>query len=273
MRVGVFAKTFPGGDPSAVLAAARAAGFASVQWNMACAGLEPMPEAIPPGLAGAVAGAAARAGVAIAALSGTWNMIHPDPAVREGGLARLGVLLDAAPALGVRLITLCTGTRDPRDPWRHHPDNARPEAWRDLLDMTGRAAALAERAGVTLGIEPEPGNVVTDAAAARRLLDDMRSPCLRIVLDPANLGEGAAAGEHRRIVAEAVDRLADRLALAHAKDRDAGGRVVAAGRGVVDLSDFVARLRGAGFQGDLIAHGFRADEAPAVARHLAGLVA
>jgi len=51
-----------------------------------------------------------------------------------------------------------------------------------------------------------------------------------------------------------------------------GVRVVAAGRGAVDLPAFVAAIRAAGFDGALIAHGFAEDDAPAVAHHLRHLI-
>ena len=47
MQIGMFAKTFPGSEPAAVLAAVREAGFATTQFNLACAGLPSMPDAVP----------------------------------------------------------------------------------------------------------------------------------------------------------------------------------------------------------------------------------
>jgi sugar phosphate isomerase/epimerase len=268
MRLGIFAKTFPGTDPAAVLARVADAGYACTQFNMACCGLPAMPDTIEPGTIDAVAAAARSAGVAIAALSGTYNMVHPDPAVRALGLRRLGPLLACAAALGAPLVTLCTGTRDPEDQWRHHPDNGTPEAWRDLLAEMGKALDLAEHHGVDLGVEPELANVVASAGHAARLLAELRSPRLRVVLDPANLFETAAPAERRRIVDEAVDLLGPHVAMAHAKDRDAEGGFAAAGSGVVEFDRFLRRLREADFGGPLVAHGLAAEEAPAVAAFL-----
>lgn len=273
MRLGIFAKTFQGTDPARVLAAAHAAGYASVQYNLACSGLDPMPEAIPPGVAAAVAAATRASGVALAAVSGTYNMIHPDPAVRTAGLRRLGVIIAAAPALGAPMVTLCTGTRDPSDQWRAHPGNAAPEAWADLLAEMGKAAEFAERGGVTLGIEPELANVVDSAAKARALIDTLQSPSLAIVLDPANLVEVAPPEVRRGVIEAAVDLLADRLRMAHAKDRYADGSFATAGKGVVDFAHFIGCLRRAGFDGDLVTHGLAAAEAPGVAALLARLIA
>ena len=92
-------------------------------------------------------------------------MAHPDAGVRERGGRRLAVLIGAARALGTSVVTLCTGTRDPEDMWRAHPDNAGREAWSDMLASIAHAVAVAEAHDVTLAIEPEHGNVVSSAAA------------------------------------------------------------------------------------------------------------
>jgi len=273
MRLGIFAKTFAGTDPATVLAAARGAGFACVQYNMACSGLPAMPDESPAAVTAEIRAASAREGVAIAAVSGTYNMIHPDAAVRAAGMRRLGVLITSAAAMGTGMVTLCTGTRDPDDQWRHHRDNASTLAWRDLRVEMANAAALAEAAGVRLGIEPELANVVDCASAARRLIDEIASPSLAVVLDPANLFEVADAASRRDLVARAVDLLADRIVMAHAKDRDAAGGFATAGQGVIDFAHFIGCLRAAGFDGDLVTHGLTAAEAPGVAAFLAGLVA
>ena len=269
MRLGIFGRTFPGGDPDAVLDRVAKAGFQAVHWNMASAGLRSMPDAVPEGLARRIAGAARERGLAIAGLSGTTNLIHPDPAERALGRARLAVIIEAARDMGAPLVTLCTGTRDPVDPWRAHPGNAQPEAWADLLTELEHAIPLAEAAGVRLGIEPEAANVVRGPAEAKRLLDELASPELAIVLDPANLFEGPPVPDALRdAVARAVDLLGPWLAMVHAKDRDARGEVVAVGRGVIDFVHFADCLRRAGFDGDVVTHGLEPDDASEVARHL-----
>jgi sugar phosphate isomerase/epimerase len=70
-----------------------------------------------------------------------------------------------------------------------------------------------------------------------------------------------------------ADQLGDRIAMAHAKDRDATGGFVAAGHGVVDFAHFIGRLRAVGFAGDLVTHGLTATEAPGVAAFLAETLA
>ncbi|MGX9573003.1 sugar phosphate isomerase/epimerase family protein [Mesorhizobium sp. f-mel] len=272
MQIGVFAKTFPGSEPAGVLAAVRDAGFAVTQFNLACAGLPSMPDAVPDDGISAIAAASNASGVTLVALSGTYNMAHPDRAVRDDGLRRLGVVIKAAADLSVPLVTLCTGTRNADDQWAYHPDNAHPEAWDDMAGQMEKALQFAERHGVDLGIEPEQANIVTSASDAMRLIVSMGSKRLRIVLDPANLFEQASPAEARAIVAAAVEHTAGHVAMAHAKDRLPDGRFTTAGRGVVDFADFVARLKVSGFDGALVTHGLSADEAPEVAHFLKGLI-
>jgi sugar phosphate isomerase/epimerase len=273
MQIGVFAKTFAGSDPRGVLAEVAGAGFTTTQYNMSCSGLASLPDAVDARAAAAVRAAAADAGIEIAALSATFNMIHPDPASRARGLRRLGVLARAAAAMGARVVTLCTGTRDPDDQWRGHPENGSVEAWRDLLASMEVAIACAEETDVDLGIEPEPANVVSSAEAARRLIDELASPRLKIVFDAANLFEAAALSEQRDIVSRGLDLLADRLVLAHAKDRLPDASFATAGTGILDYAHYVAELRRVGFDGAIVAHGLQATEAPAVAAFLRRTIA
>ncbi len=268
MQIGIFAKTFPGSNPATVLAASASAGFDGVAYNMACSGLAAMPDQIAVADLAAVAAAATATGQRILSLSGTYNMIHPDPAVRAAGHQRLQVLARACAPLGTNLITLCTGTRHPSDQWRHHPDNASASAWDDLLASFEVAIAIAEAHDILLGVEPELANVVNSASTARALIDQMQSDRIRIVLDPANLFEVAGAPERRRLIDEATDLLGDRIVMAHAKDRDPVGGFATAGKGMVDFGHFLRALLRAGFDGPIVTHGLGADEASGVASFL-----
>ncbi len=273
MRLGIFAKTFPGIDPHTVLAQVKAAGFDAAQYNMACSGLPSMPAEIAPDVAAAVAVASKQHGVPLCAVSGTYNMAHPDPSVRADGLQRLEVIAGACVSMRTELITLCTGTRDPDDQWRHHADNSSPTAWRDMLAEMEKAVAMAERHDLRLGIEPELANIVSDAGRAKRLLSEIGSPRLAIVIDPANLFERATLDEQHRLVAEAIDLLGSHIVMGHAKDRAPDGSFATAGKGVVDFGFYLDRLRKAGFDGDLVAHGLDAAEAAQVAAYLRGFYA
>jgi sugar phosphate isomerase/epimerase len=272
MQIGIFAKTFVRPTLEATLDAVQEHGLASVQFNLACCGLPSMPDEISAELAERIRGAHAARGIAMAAVSGTFNMIHPDAAVRETGLRRLGVLAGAAQAMGTGLITLCTGSRDPQDMWRRHADNDLPEAWRDLRASLERALLIAEQNDVVLGFEPEVANVIDTAEKGRRLLDEMQSPRLKVVFDAANLFRAGDLARMAGVLGEAFDLLGGDIVLAHAKDlsRDGEAGHQAAGTGLLDYDLYLKLLRQHGYAGPLVLHGLDEGQVEAAVSFLRG---
>jgi sugar phosphate isomerase/epimerase len=268
MKLGIFAKTFPGSSPHEVLQAAAAAGYASVQYNMACSGIGALPEVVDLVVANTVREASSQTGVEIAAVSATYNMIHPNLPMREAGRRSFEAIAAVAERMGSRLLTVCTGSCDAQDQWRHHPDNDGVTAWSEMVKEFRLLIGIADRYDIVIGVEPELANVINSAHRARSLIDTMGSDRIRIVFDPANLFEEATDDDRRKIIAEAVHMLEDRIEIARAKDRNANGRFATAGKGVIDYPHNVAALHRAGFRGSLITHGLAADEAPAVAAFL-----
>jgi sugar phosphate isomerase/epimerase len=268
MQIGIFAKTFAGNSAGTLLPQVKATGFGVAQYNLACSGLATMPDTVSNDVISEVRDAVASSGVRLNALSATYNMIHPDKVERIKGLARLAVVAKAAHDLGIPTVTLCTGSRDATDQWRHHPDNSSTDAWRDLIVSMHIAIETAERYNVNLGIEPELANVISGAEKAKRLIDECKSSRLKIILDAANLFESEHLNEQRRIISTAVDMLGPHIAMAHAKDRKADGAFVAAGTGVLDYPHFLRALKDVGFKGPIVTHGLSAIEAPAVSTFL-----
>jgi sugar phosphate isomerase/epimerase len=272
MYPAIFSRTYPLTNPSDVLAAVVRDGYHAVQFNLLSAGLASLPEQLPDGVAEQVGAQAQSSGVRLAALSGTYNMIHPDPNTRASSRRGFANVVQAAQRMKAPIVTLCTGSLNPNDMWKHHPDNQSAEAWSALHSELDFALELAESAGIKLAIEPEPGNVVNNAQAARRLLDEVASPTLGIVLDAANLLSPETLPKQHEVITEATQLLGNSLLLAHAKDIDPSGNVIAAGEGAVDLADFVAALRSVGYDEAVIGHGFSAEKAAGVSKVLTELI-
>jgi len=166
MQIGIFAKIFPRSTLEDTLDAVIQHDLHCIQFNMTCVGLPSMPEAIDSkGIAQIEAEMKSRK-VTMAAVSGTFNMAHPDPQIRRDGLRRLGVLSRACKAMGTSIITLCTGSRDPNDMWHWHDENKSSMAWHDMLETVSAAVKIAENSGITLAFEPERANVVYNARLA-----------------------------------------------------------------------------------------------------------
>jgi sugar phosphate isomerase/epimerase len=268
MKMGVFAKTFAGTNPKLVLAACRTAGFQAVQYNMACSGLGALPVSISDAAEDQIKSAANAAGVEIAAVSATYNMTDPDETRRDAGRHAFSAIAKAAGRMGTGLVTVCSGSKDTLDQWRHHPANDDPASWIEMCREFEFMLEVAEQYDLTIGVEPEPANVVSSARKAARLLGEFSGSRLRIVLDPANILEGVRADDQHRVIDEAFDLLGPAIALAHAKDRFADGRVAPAGSGTIDWGYVLKGMSRVGFDGHLIAHGMSADEAPTVASYL-----
>jgi sugar phosphate isomerase/epimerase len=275
MQLGIFAKTFARPTLEAVLDAVRAHGLDWVQFNLACAGLPALPDRLPDELCDHVREALAERGITMAAVSGTFNMAHPDPGRRADGLRRLRELARGCRRLGTSVITLCTGTRDPDDMWRRHPDNDSPQAWRDLLDTLRPALDSAEEHGVTLAFEPEVANVVDSARKGRRLLDELGSPRLKVVMDAANLFHAGELARMREVLDEALALLGGDVVLAHAKDllHDGEAGHEPAGKGLLDYDDYLRLLHGVRYGGPLILHGLAEDQVAESVAFLRGKLA
>jgi sugar phosphate isomerase/epimerase len=264
MQIGIMTGTFARPTLAETLDAVRAHGLASVQFDLAGAGLASMPERIDGETCDRIRREFVARGVTMAAISGTFNMIHPDLEERRRGLLRLRALAGACERLGTSVITLCTGTRDPTSMWRRHPENDSQGAWEDLLPAMREAARIAEECRVTVAFEPEVSNVVDSARKARRLLDEIASPHLKVVIDGANLFHAGELPRMREILDEAFALLGREIVLAHAKDlsRDGEAGHDAAGTGLLDYDCYLALLRETGFTGSLILHSLQEAQVP-----------
>jgi sugar phosphate isomerase/epimerase len=262
MEIGIFAKIFQRPDLEGTLDVVRSHGIQCVQFNMSCAGLPTLPETISHELCDQIMRATSSRRIRMPALSGTFNMIDPNVAARVEGLTRLQVLAQAAKRMAIPVITICTGTRDPNNMWRKHEDNTTKEAWADLIASMQTAIGIAQENDIVLGVEPELSNVIDSASKARRLLDELRSPNVGIVMDGSNLLSIHELDKMQMIFEQAFDLLGDDIQLVHAKDLmpgDGEGHG-AAGSGVLDYDLYLRLLQRTGYAGPLILHTLRENE-------------
>jgi sugar phosphate isomerase/epimerase len=223
-----------------------------------------MPDEIRPELAERIRRQAIDQGIKIASVQGTFNMSHPEPAHRQTGLRQLRALAGACQPMGVSLLHICTGTRDRTSMWRRHPDNDSPSAWQDMVACVREAAEIARQTNTVLAFEPEVSNVVDSARKARRLLDEIGSPHLKVTIDPANIFHAGELPRMREILEEAFTLLGKDIVLAHAKDLDHDGDAghKAAGQGKLDYDQYVTWLHRVGFKGPLLLHGLSEAQVP-----------
>jgi sugar phosphate isomerase/epimerase len=258
MQLGIFAKTFDRPDAASCLRAVAEAGIPATQFNLSVAGLPTIPEEpVPDDVVNAIRVGADQAGVALAAISGTFNAAHPDAAHRRTYLARFQHLCAVARDLQIGIITLSSGSRDPLDMWRWHPHNTTAQAWAESRTTLQALATLAEDHGLTLAVEPEHSNVVATADQAISMLDQIRSPALKIIYDAANLldPDGYDPAAAAAAITRDIATLGPHIALGHAKELIADRAPAAPGAGLLPWPLIVQTLHQAGFDGTLIIHG------------------
>jgi sugar phosphate isomerase/epimerase len=260
MRLGVMTNLIVRPSIEEVAEAIASAGLTAVQLGLASAGLTDLPAELTDADCGRVRHAFEQHGISVSAVSGTFNAIDPDVERRAESIRRVGVLAAHCHQLGTRVITQCTGTRHPTNMWRHHPANAQPDAWADCVATMRTLVEQAEKHDVVLAFEPEVVNVVDTAEKAARLIYEVGSPRLRVVMDPANYFHPPMLPRMRETIEEAFGLVGGYIALAHAKDvrgPDPGGAECvrpAAGTGMLDYETYIRLLRASGYSGGLIMH-------------------
>lgn len=100
----------------------------------------------------------------------------------------------------------------------------------------------AERFGVILAIEPVYKHIVWNPERARKVLDEIQSPNLRIIFDPVNLLHPDNLARREEIIGQAIDLLGEEIAVIHLKDYklvDGDMPCMACGLGEMDYTEVI----------------------------------
>ena len=239
LRLGVRAHDFGRLPAEALAARIAAAGFSCVQLalNKAIAGLDLRAGDLNAVIAREIGGAFAQHLVGIEVLGCYINPIHPDRQTRATFLEFFKNHLRFARDLGCRIVALESGSVNAD--YSPHPANHGEEAFQTMLVSISELAAVAEKYGVIVGLEAVTSHTVSTPQKMRRVLDEIASDNLRVVLDPVNLLSAENFRKQSRVVAEALDLFGDRVAAVHAKDfifENGALKTVPAGRGQLDYA-------------------------------------
>ena len=181
----------------------------------------------------AIAHAYRSAGVSIHSLGVYTNLIHPDQAELKANLAYFEAMMKIGADMGVHVFITEAG--------HYHEDKPAPsvayhfqeEVWKKMVTTGKQLAHLAERHKATVLCEPFFRGFLASAKRTRLFLEEVGSPRIRALLDPANLLEVNDLNEMFHQLESWTDCL-------HAKDRklhvDIG---VPAGQGDLDYTKFV----------------------------------
>jgi len=261
VNLGIFSKTFTGNKPEVVLKAVKKSGFSETQYNMSCSGIKSLPEILTNEIIEDISTASKKNKVRISAISGTYNMVHPNKEIRMKGQKSIELLASYANKIPTKLITLCTGTKNPLDQWTSHIENNSKDAWQDLLVSMEKVIQIADQYQIYLGIEPELANIVNSAEKAILLINELKSPRLKIIFDPANIFEVERIKDQKYVISESIELLAEYIVMGHAKDKTISGNFIAPGKGIIDFNHYFNCLKLINFNGPLITHDLKSYEA------------
>jgi sugar phosphate isomerase/epimerase len=265
LRLGVYSGVYSSLPLDKAAAQIRAQGFRSVLCNYHFADVRFNPLAPDWEAVAKITGALERHGIEIAAVFGYANPVDPVPERRKQGEARMKTLLTNWKRLGCRNVSTGTGSLNPQSQWAGNPENATEKGYVQCRDVLKRWAEVAEKAGAVLSIEPYWQNMIHSIDCAERLFSEVRSPGLKLVMDPNNYFRKEDLPKMQPMLEEMFARLGSQIVLAHAKDvkpAAEGTDLPASGRGVLDYPLFLRLLAQLDRPMDLILEHVTLDDVP-----------
>ncbi len=183
-------------------------------------------------------------GIELAVLGCYLNLANPDQEQLAAIQKRYMAHIRLAALAGCGVVGTETGA--PNTEYRFVPASHTEEAFRSFLYGLKPVVRYAEQMGVILGIEPVATHIVHTPRLARRMLDEIGSPNLQIIFDPVNLLCMENYQERDQIFGEAMELLAEEIAVVHIKDfRIEEGKLIstAAGKGMMDYKPILHFLK------------------------------
>ena len=165
-----------------------------------------------------------------------------DPDALAEAKARFKRALSASVTLGAG----CVGSETTHFTF---PEAEREAAYARLLDFTREVCAHAEQVGARVGIEPVAVHTLNTPELAARLLSDVNSPSLRIILDTANLvtPQTTAPETQMEILERALACFGEKICVLHVKDgvfnSEGKWENRPLGQGIMDWAHLLPRLR------------------------------
>ena len=178
---------------------------------------------------------------AITSANGTpqWHFTHPNKRVRSDAVKHVKRCVDLASDLKAPIVEVVTGS-----PFIE--GTSQKEAWEWLKDGLGDCAEYARRHRKIIGLEPEPGNVISTSDLADKMVKELHANNVRLLLD---IGHLHVVKEN---IPETVMKMKDKLVHVHIHDNDSTeDQHLVLGEGNIDFKPIIEALRKASYSGYL----------------------
>ncbi|MCR5801286.1 MAG: sugar phosphate isomerase/epimerase [Lachnospiraceae bacterium] len=176
----------------------------------------------------------------VAVLGCYLNLANPNEETMKKTYNRYFANIRFASFLGAGVVGTETGAVN--EEYRFEEENHSDKALRIFIDRVKPVIRCAEEFGVIFAIEPVFKHIVCDPERARKVLDEVGSPNLKIIFDPVNLLDVSNIDRREEIFAQAMDLLGEDIAVLHLKDyvvENGGLKSVACGTGEMQYEELL----------------------------------
>jgi len=163
-----------------------------------------------PGLAMSIAEEFDKHQVHISVLGCYLHYYDRDAGQRRDNVERCKELLRYARFMGAPMVAFETGALPAGD--------YTEQDWQVMKSVMEELVEEAEKWGVFIGLEAANGHLIGTAQEIKRMLDEVPSSHIGVVLDPGNLMNSGNFSRQDDVIEEAFELLGNRIIAAHAKD-------------------------------------------------------
>ena len=172
------------------------------------------------------------------------NLATPDQEQLANNIRKYEAHIRFASTMSVGVVGTETGA--PNAEYRFEEACRSEEALETFISNLKKVVEYAEKMGVLVAIEPVCRHIVWNAKRARKVLDEIASPNLRIIFDPVNLLDITNYQNENEIFKEKKELLEDEIAIVHLKDykiQDGKMISVPAGTGEMDYTSILRFMK------------------------------
>lgn len=185
-------------------------------------------------------------GIDISVLGCYINMIHPDEGERRKALEFFKMHIRYASQFKAATVGTETGGVYPEIQFTK--DNYTEEAYLKVVKSVKELVAEAEKFGVIMTVEGGINHPIHSPNRMKRLLDDIGSQNLQVILDPVNYlyPDNVSTEKQHKVIDEAFELFGERITVIHAKDfiiENKELKIVPVGKGKVDYAYLIRKIK------------------------------
>lgn len=154
--------------------------------------------------------------IEVGVLSCYYNVIHPDLALQAAGLKQFQHFLMVAKSYGANLVATEPGSINPT--FKLTTENYKDEIVHRTIRKIKEMTAVAERVGVSVGIEAGINHPIHSLATIQQMFDEVDSPALKLILDPVNLMNTPEDNQIYALLEEGLQLFSSKIYALHVKD-------------------------------------------------------